>query len=387
MLTLSERDNVFDEPSPPIVALSSGPMISGSVSSGTAVAGVPVQILESLMREASPGELYFSKQVYSELGQLFQRAQVQVKGQRGILSPQPLYLVDSESASRMTGVQALTDGGSGGEGRGLSDLRRGVLLASRFDMLDELGAGRMGIVWKAHDRDLGDLVSLKMLRPEVMQDAALFERLKRAVAKARSIRHPNVLSVLDFGEAERLPYIEMEFARGFTLAYLLEQARQVPVVAGVRFAREMARGLAAAHDQQLMHSGLKPENVLIDTLGTVKIMDFGLGMPVRAGAAIEAPGYLAPEQLEAREPDSRADFFSFGAVVYSMLTGKLPYPGSSSDEIRRRMAEGPPEVPTSLVAEIPPKMEEILLKCLQIAPDQRYESANQLASDLEDIAV
>ncbi|XP_020907679.1 uncharacterized protein LOC110245723 [Exaiptasia diaphana] len=116
-------------------------------------------------------------------------------------------------------------------------------------------------------------------------------------------------------------------------------------------------------------------------------MDFGLGMPVRAGVAIEAPGYLAPEQLEAREPDSRADFFSFGAVAYSMLTGKLPYPGSSADEIRRRMAEGAPEVPTSLVAEIPPKMEEILLKCLQIAPDQRYESANQLANDLEDITV
>ena len=387
MLTLSERDSVFDEPSPPVVALSSGPMINGTISSGLAVAGVPVQILESLMREASPGGLYFSKQVYAELGELFQRAQVQVKGQRGILSPQPLYLVDAESASRMTGVQALTDGGDGGEGRGLSDLRRGVLLAGRFDMLDELGAGRMGIVWKAQDRDLGDLVSLKMLRPEVMQDAALFERLKRAVAKARSIRHPNVLSVLDFGEAERLPYIEMEFARGFTLAYLLEQARQVPVVAGVRFAREIARGLAAAHNQQLMHSGLKPENILIDTLGLVKVMDFGLGMPVRAGAAVEAPGYLAPEQLEAREPDSRADFFSFGAVVYSMLTGKLPYPGSTSDEIRRKMAEGGPEVPTSLVAEIPPKLEEILLKCLQITPDQRYASADELVADLEDISI
>ena len=390
LLTLSERENVFDEPSPPVVALSSGPMISGplTVGEGSAVAGIPVQILDSLMREASPGELYFSKQVYAELGQLFQRAQVQVKGQRGILSPQPLYLIDGEAASRLTGAKALVDGAGGGaEGRTLADLTPGLLLANRFDMLDELGAGRLGIVWKAQDRDLGDLVSLKMLRPEVMQDAALFERIKRAVAKARSIRHPHVLSVLDFGEAERVPYIEMEFARGFTLAYLLEQARQVPVVAGTRFARQLAWGLAAGHEQQLMHGGLKPENVLIDTQGQVKIMDFGLGTPVRPGTAVEGAGYLSPEQLEGREPDSRADFFSYGALVYSLLTGHLPYPGSTADEIRRKMAEGAPEVPTALVAEIPPKLEQILLKCLHRAPEQRYASVGELLADLDEVLV
>lgn len=389
LLTLSERDNVFDEPSPPVVALSSGPMITGPLTVGessSAVAGIPVQILESLMREAAPGELYFSKQVYAELGQLFQRAQVQVKGQRGILSPQPLYLIDGEAASRVTGAKALVDG-SGGEGRTLADLTHGLVLANRFEMLDELGAGRLGIVWKARDVDLADLVCLKVLRPEVLQDAGLFERIKRAVAKARVIRHPHVLSVLDFGEAEGVPYIEMEFARGFTLAYLLEQARQVPVVAGARFARQLAWGLAAGHEQQLMHGGLKPENVLIDTQGQIKIMDFGLGVPVRPGAAVENPGYLAPEQLEGREPDSRADFFSYGAVVYSMLTGRLPYPGSTVEEVRRRLGEGPPEVPTALVAEIPPKLEQILMKCLERAPEQRYSSIGELMADLDGVIV
>lgn len=390
LLTLSERDNVFDEPAPPVVALSSGPMITGPLSvgeSGSAVAGIPVQILESLMREAAPGELYFSKQVYAELGQLFQRAQVQVKGQRGILSPQPLYLIDGESASRVTGAKALVDGGGGGDGRTLADLSHGLVLANRFEMLDELGAGRLGIVWKARDLDLGDLVSLKVLRPEVLQDAGLFERIKRAVAKGRSIRHPHVLSVLDFGEAEGVPYIEMEFARGFTLAYLLEQARQVPVVAGARFARQLAWGLAAGHEQQLMHGGLKPENILIDTQGQVKIMDFGLGVPVRPGSAVESPGYLSPEQLEGREPDSRADFFSYGAVVYSMLTGRLPFPGSTAEEIRRRMSESAPDVPTALMPEIPPKLEQILMKCLERSPEQRYGSVGELMADLDGVIV
>ncbi|MEM8993614.1 MAG: serine/threonine-protein kinase, partial [Acidobacteriota bacterium] len=376
------------------VALSNGPVLSGSVTvgenPGALLAGLPVQMLESLMREAAPGGIYFTKQVYQEVGQVLQQAQIEVKGQRGILTPQPLYFVDADAAARATGAKALTETTSqvSGEARSLADLRPGMMLAGRFDLLAEIGGGRLGVVWKAQDRDLGDLVTLKMLRAEAVQDAVQFDRLKRSVARARSIRHPNVLSVLDFGEADRMPYIEGEYARGMTLAYVLEQARQVPVVAGVRMARQIAWALSAAHGQQLMHGGLKPENVLVETAGgAVRVMDFGLHAPVRPGAEVPSPAYLAPEQLEGREPDSRADFFSYGVLVYHLLTGKLPYPGASVGEVRQRIATEQPAPPTSVVAEIPQALEALILKCLAPNPDQRFSSITELVDALDAIKV
>lgn len=261
------------------------------------------------------------------------------------------------------------------------------MLANRFEFLAELGAGRQGVVWKAQDRQVGDLVTLKMLRPEMVQDASNFERLKRAVAKSRSIRHPNVLSVLDFGAAEQMPFIEAEFVRGMTLAYVLEQANAVPVVAGVRIARQIAYALAAAHGQQLMHGSLKPSNVLLEVAGEVRVMDFGLGVPVRAGHAVTGAAYLAPEQLAGQDPDSRADFWAYGVIVYQSLTGKMPFPGTSVEEIRQRIAQQEPAVPTSLVPEIPAALEKVILRCLGKTPDQRYSSADELLAELEDVEI
>ncbi len=393
LLTLSERENVFDEPEPPVIALTLGQLITGTVawgeSSAAAAVGLPVQQMESLLREATPGELYFTRPVYDELAAHFQRNQIEVKAQRGILSPQPLLLVHKDVAARATGGRALSETRAGfpGEGRSLSEVRPGLVLGNRFEIQAELGAGRAGIVFKARDRELNDFVTVKLLRPEVVQDAAQFERLKRAVARARNIRHPNVLSVLDFGEAEKIPYILMEFARGLTLAFVLEQAKALPMVAVVRLARQMAWGLAAAHGQQLMHGGLKPENVLIEGDGTVRMMDFGVGTPPRPGQVAGNPHYLAPEQLEGREPDSRADFYSWGAVVYAAATGRPPYPGGSAEEIRARMASGELESPSGLAGEMPKKLDEILVRALGKAPEQRYQTVAELVADLEQVAI
>lgn len=393
LLTLSERENVFDEPDPPVIAITFGSLILGTVawgeSSGTAAIGLPVQQLESLLREATPGELYFTRPVYDELAAHLQRAQIEVKAQRGILSPQPLLLIHKDAAARATGSRALSETRANfpGEGRSLSEVRPGLVLGNRFEIQAELGAGRAGIVFKARDRELNDFVTLKLLRPEVVQDVAQFERLKRAVARARNIRHPNVLSVLDFGEAEKIPYIQMEFARGLTLAFVLEQAKALPMVAAVRLARQMAWGLAAAHGQQLMHGGLKPENVLIEGDGTVRLMDFGVGTPPRPGMVAGNPLFLAPEQLEGREPDSRADFYAWGAVVYAAATGRAPYPGSNADEIRQRMAAGELESPSGLAGEMPRKLDEILVRALGRTPEQRYQTVAELVADLEQVAV
>ena len=179
----------------------------------------------------------------------------------------------------------------------------------------------------------------------------------------------------------------MNFIQGGELFVLLRREKKFNEKRAKFYVAQITMAINYLHSNGVIYRDLKPENILIDTQGVIKIMDFGLGMPVRAGVAIEAPGYLSPEQLQAREPDSRADFYSFGAVVYTMLTGNLPFPGSSADEIRRKMAEGVPEAPTSVVADIPPKLEQIILKCLSIAPDQRYSSAEELLRDLDEVTV
>lgn len=388
-LTLKERESVFDEPQPPTVALAIGPVVTGSVQAAgrtsEAVVGVAVPALERLMREAAPGMIYFTKEAYPHLANLLQRSQVETKGQHSRLGGDPLYYIDTDSAARATGAEALGDGAGGGEGRSFADLRPGLLLANRFEILAELGAGPMAIVLKANDRNLGDLVTLKMLRPEVVRDAAIFERLKRSVSRARGIRHPNVLSVLDFGEAERMPYIEMEFARGTTLAFALAHAGQLPALASLRIARQIAWALAAAHGQQVMHGGLKPDNILLEGNGDVKVMDFGTGMPIRPNQPIANPGFLAPEQLESKEADSRADFYSFGAVVYAMVTGQLPYPGTTAEEVRQQMANGPPAPPTAMAGDMSPRLEQIVLRCLSPDPAARYDSIDAIVKDLEAI--
>ena len=286
---LSERENVFDEPEPPVVALANGPVVVGPVVWGdqpsTGVAGLPIQQLESLLREAAPGEIYFSKDFYTQLAQTFQQAGVKVRAQRGLLSPQPVAVLSGELAARATGYQPEAQASSfPGDRKSLSDVRPGAILGERFEVLAELGAGRMGALFKAQDRDLGDLVVLKMLKPEVVADTVRFEHLKQLIGQARNLRHPNVLAVLDFAETDGLPYLAIEYARGMTLRYLLARGGKMTPAAGVYLARQLGSGLHAAHQEGLLHLGLKPENVLVEPQGHARLMDFGLAPPLSSPA-------------------------------------------------------------------------------------------------------
>ena len=314
-------ESVFDEPNPPVVALTSGTVVTGTVAwgdqPGTAVAGLPVQQLESLVREATPGELYLSKQVLTQLAPIFQQAGAQVRSQRGLVSPQPLYVVSAELAGQVTGVSVEAPAAAGfpEERRSLSDVKPGLTLGQRFEVLAELETGQMGPVFKARDRELGDLVTLRMLRPEVVSNTQLFEWLRAVIQRARAIRHPNVLAVFDFGEADGMPYISGQFERGMTLRYMLGQSGQIPLQAGLRLARQLIHGLAAVHGERLLHRGLRPENVLVEAGGNVRLADVGLTLPPRPGSAGAGAAYLAPEQLQGSEADSRADIYSLGAVL------------------------------------------------------------------------
>ncbi|MEL7060289.1 MAG: protein kinase [Acidobacteriota bacterium] len=393
VLTLSERENVFDEENPPVVAMTTGTAVVGTLGLGdrpqAAVAGAPVKVLEGLLREARPGSIYFSRPVWDDLGRAFHQAQADVKAQRSALGADPLYLVSGDDAAKVTGARALSETTTQfpGDGKALSDVRPGSVLGNRFEILAELGAGRMGIAYKARDRDTMDFVTLKLLRPEVVQDQTQFEKIRAATLKARSIQHPNVLQVRDFGEAERLPYISSEFVRGMTLGFMLGQARGLPLAAVVRFARQIAWGLGAAHGHQLMHGSLKPDNVLIEGGGTVRLMDFGLAGAPRPGMPQPAPQFLAPEQLAGGEADSRADFYAWGVLTYVMATGEFPFPGATSEEIRGAMSTQEPAAPSTLADGLPKSLEDVLLRSLAVGVDDRYQTIDRLIADLDDVVV
>ncbi|HET9225054.1 MAG TPA: serine/threonine-protein kinase, partial [Thermoanaerobaculia bacterium] len=388
-----------DEIDSPVVALAAGRAVSGPVSYGEQVerglVGLPVQQIESLMREATPGELLLSREVHEELREPFEQAGYRLAERRGILTPQPLFVVSGQMVSRLTSVRSMAVGESvtpvstGVET--LSGISPGALMGQRFEILAVLGAGGMGVVYKARDRELDDLVALKMLKKELLGDPGNLERLKAEIKLARKITHPNVLRTHDFGEIDGLPYISMEYVRGVTLRYLLDQTHRLPFSAGLRLAKQLCAGLGAAHAQGVMHRDIKPENLILEPTGNAKLMDFGIARPIKrieagqteAGFIVGTPLYLSPEQLEGKEVDARADIYSTGVVLYEIFTGELPFNAPSAVEIMLKHLRDPPPSPRSHWPEIPPKLEVAILRCLEKDPEARYRTVEDLQRDLE----
>jgi class 3 adenylate cyclase/tRNA A-37 threonylcarbamoyl transferase component Bud32 len=393
-------DDPAAEADAPVVALSSGRAVTGPVSYGEqmerAVVGMPVQQIESLLREATPGELLLSREVHEELKEPFEQAGYRLAERRGLLTPQPLYVVSSRMAARLTGVRGLGPGETPASVTSagletLSGIAPGALMGQRFEILAVLGAGGMGVVYKARDRELDDLVALKMLKRELLADRTHLERLKAEIKLARRITHPNVLRTHDFGEIDGIPFISMEYVRGVTLRYLLDQTHRLPYSAGLRLAKQLCAGLGAAHSVGVMHRDIKPENLILEPTGNAKLMDFGIARPIRrmapgqteAGFILGTPLYMSPEQLRGEEVDARADIYSAGVVLYEIFTGELPFKGASAMQIMLKHLEEPPPAPRTVWPEVPAKLEAVILRCLEKAPAARYRSVDELQKDLE----
>jgi serine/threonine-protein kinase len=256
--------------------------------------------------------------------------------------------------------------------------------------LSELGAGGMGVVYKAHDLELDDVVALKMLKPSALVDADQIERLKSEIRLARKITHPNVLRTFDFGEVDGHPYISMEYVRGLTLRYLLNETQRIPYTAGLRIARQLCAGLAAAHEVGVLHRDIKPENLILEQTGNAKLMDFGIARPIRRsspghteqGTFVGTPNYSPPEQLAGEELDQRADIYSSGVLMCEMFCGKLPFTGSNTLEIYMAQTQAEPIRPSEYWKEIPPTLEAIILRCLHKKPADRFASASELSQAL-----
>ena len=394
----------------PAVALAAGKAVTGPVTINEqmerALVGLPVQQIDGLLREATPGELLLSREVHEELRASFEQAGYQLAQRRGVVSPQPLYVVTASLAARLSGLRGIgaLDGATVG-GRStvtpagvqtLSGIAPGALMGQRFEILSVLGAGGMGVVYKARDRELDDLVALKMLKKDQLVDRTQIERLKSEIKLARKITHPNVLRTYDFGEIDGIPYISMEYVRGVTLRYMLDQnqTKRLPYSAGLRLAKQLCAGLAAAHAVGVLHRDIKPENLILEPTGNAKLMDFGIARPInrmepgqtQAGMIVGTPLYLSPELLQGQDADPRSDIYSCGVVLYEIFAGVLPFEGANAMEIMLKHLREQPASPRVHAPEIPPKLEQAILRCLAKEPGERYRSVQDLLRDLETLS-
>ena len=261
----------------------------------------------------------------------------------------------------------------------------GETFAGRYDIVGILGRGGMGVVYRAHDRDLDDIVAIKTLRSEALSaDPTLLDRFKQEIRLARRITHPNILRTHDLGETGGVRYLSMEFVKGLTLKQLVEAGDILPTPVGLRIAKQICAGLAAAHEVGVIHRDIKPQNIIIEATGGLKIMDFGIarlkeerGMTAE-GTVVGTPDYMSPEQARGHALDFRSDIYSTGVVLYEVFTGSLPFEGDSPLAVVLKHIQDPPPSPQTRNPRIEPRISQIILKCMQKDPKDRYQTVNDL---------
>jgi serine/threonine-protein kinase len=259
----------------------------------------------------------------------------------------------------------------------------GTILNQRYRISSRLGRGGMGDVYQAYDLTLGQNVALKFLPEGFVASDDARERLRQEVRLARQVSHPNVCRVYDIGDVDRAPFLSMEYVDGEDLASLLRRIGRLPTDKALDIARKLCAGLGAAHEKHVLHRDLKPANIMIDGRGEVIITDFGLAAvsgTVPAQRAREGTrAYMSPEQLAGREVTARSDLYALGLVLYEMFTGKRAFQSGSEDELARLQRDSTPASMTSVVKDLDPAVERVILRCLAHDPRQRPASAKLVA--------
>jgi serine/threonine-protein kinase len=373
----------------------------------------PISILVDRVKKARDGSFAGAIPIQSndEVGTL-------AKAFNGLLTElrEKEQLIDFLHTAQSTGTLAMPTGVSGVTGMqspggvtmaqgmkttsGLT-IAPGMDFAERYKIQEVLGRGGMGVVFRAHDRQLDETVALKTLRPDVVQsDPTLLPRFKQEIKLARKITHKNVLRTHDFGEFQATPYISMEYLEGVTLKDLIKRKGALPMGVGYQVAKQMCHGLSAAHAEGVIHRDIKPQNMLIlPESGDLKVMDFGIARVSNmkeetpadsgltgAGMVMGTPDYLPPELGRGQAADFRSDLYSLGVVIFEVFTGQLPFDGGTPMQTIIHHIQTPPPAPRSINPAISPELETVILRCLEKDPARRFQKVDELAAALSSLS-
>jgi Protein kinase domain len=262
----------------------------------------------------------------------------------------------------------------------------GQIIAGRYRIVALAGRGGMGEVYRAEDLKLSQIVAIKFLPTALAEDAGALARFHSEVRIARQVSHPNVCRVFDIGDADGVPFLTMEYVDGEDLASLVRRIGRLSSDKAIEIARQVCAGLAAAHERGVIHRDLKPANLMLDGAGKIRITDFGLAAIAAsldlADLQAGTPAYMAPEQLEGREVTAKSDLYSLGLVLYEILTGKRAFNATTLPELIKQRESSAPANPSTLVRDLDPLVERVILRCLEKDPAQRPVSALQVAAAL-----
>jgi serine/threonine protein kinase/predicted Zn-dependent protease len=271
----------------------------------------------------------------------------------------------------------------------LKELTTGSIFAGRYQVIEELGRGGMGKVYKVLDQEVNARVALKLIKPEISTDIETIERFRNELKTARDIAHKNVCRMYDLGKEAGSYFITMEYVSGEDLKSMIRMSGQLSVGTSVNIAKQVCEGLAEAHRLGVVHRDLKPSNIMIDKDGTVRIMDFGIARSLRvkgitgAGVIIGTPEYMSPEQVEGKEIDQRSDIYSLGIILYEMLAGRVPFEGDTPLTVAVKHKSEMPRPPQEHNSQISEDLSRIVLRCLEKDKEKRYRSAGELRAEME----
>jgi serine/threonine protein kinase len=271
------------------------------------------------------------------------------------------------------------------------DLTRGTTFANRYEIIEELGKGGMGSVYRVEDTKLNQDIALKLIKPEIASDKKTIERFRNELKIARMIAHRNVCKMYDLGEDQGIRYITMEYIPGEDLKSMIRMMGQLSVGKALSIVKQVCEGLAEAHRMGIIHRDLKPSNLMIDKYGNAKIMDFGIARTLEskgltdAGVMIGTPEYMSPEQVERKEADQRSDIYSLGVILYEMVTGRVPFEGETPISVVHKHKYEVPQEPKKVNPQIPDELNAVIMKCLEKDKEKRFLNADEVRTELADI--